>query len=85
VLFIGKKKSKFKTAIAQIFFKTGGIKIVVIEAKENLVLNIDSKQNNLGEIDLRLFCDEVKGKKTREIMAKKEIEFLSIQQARVTK
>ena len=84
VLFIGKKKSKFKTAIAQIFFKTGGIKIVVIEAKENLVLNIDSKQNNLGEIDLRLFCDEVKGKKTREIMAKKEIEFLSIQQARVT-
>lgn len=85
VLFIGKKKSKFKTAIVQIFFKTGGIKILVIEAEEKLVLSIDSKQNNIEQIDLRLFCDEVKGKKTREIMAKKEIEFLSIQQARVKK
>lgn len=85
VLFIGKKKSKFKTAIVQIFFKTGGIKILAIETKENFLLNIDSKPNNIGQIDLRLFCDEVKGKKTREIMAKKEIEFLSIQQARAKK
>lgn len=85
VIFIGKKRSKFKTAIVQIFFNTGGIKIVVIETKENLLLNIDSKPDNIGQIDLRLFCDEVKGEKTREIIAKKEIEFLSIQQARAKK
>jgi len=81
VVFIGKKRSKFKTAILQIFFKTGGVEKLVIQTEERNILKITSKPDFMDEIDLRLFCDEVKGKKTRAIIAKKEIEFLSTQQS----
>ena len=85
VVFIGKKRSKFKTAIVQIFFKTGGIKFLVIDTNESSLLNVDCKANTIGKIDLRLYCDETKGIKIREIIAKKEVEFLSILESKAKK
>ena len=57
----------------------------LIDTKEKSLIDIDSKPKNLSQIDLRLFCDEVKGKRIKEIIAEIEIRFLSIQQSKVKK
>lgn len=81
VVFIGKKRSKFKTAIVQIFFKAGGNKMLKIETNENFLMPDGIDFYDIGKIDLKLFCDKINGKEVRDIMNRVEKESILLHES----
>jgi hypothetical protein len=71
MLVYGKKKSKFKTAEVQIFFKAGGSKVLVVHVEENEIARAELLEHSKtgkavnGSLDFRVYHDEEKGKIVR--------------------
>lgn len=67
----GKKKSKWKTAEVQIFFKAGGSKILVVHVEENEIVRVELTEHSetgvavAPALDFRHYLDPEKGKTVR--------------------
>lgn len=67
----GKKKSKWKTAEVQIFFKAGGSKVLVVHVEENEIVRVELIEHSgtgvavAPGLDFRLYHDPEKGKIVR--------------------
>lgn len=78
VVVLGKKKSKFKQAIIQIAFRSGGEKIYSISMYKDSTLSC-SEMDQLGgseRIDLQFYTDRNKGKFVRKHLQHLENDFL---------